>query len=115
MMSDEIINNQDTSSQKNIALAVYLLQGLAFFVGITYIIAVVLNYIKKDDAKNTWLESHFKWQIRTFWFSVLWFVIGIATVMLYIGSLIILVNAIWVIYRIIKGWLRLNDNRPMYD
>jgi len=114
-MLNETSTEQDTSPQKNIALAVYLLQGLGFFVVITYIIAVILNYIKRDEAKGTWLESHFRWQIRTFWFSVLWLVIGLATIMNYIGAVILLVNSIWVIYRIIKGWLRLNDKRPMYD
>ncbi len=113
-MTEEITNNQDTNPQKNVALLVYLLQGLAFFVGITYIIAVILNYIKQDEVKGTWLESHFRWQIRTFWFSALWFIVGLLTVMLYIGMIVIFANMVWVIYRIIKGWLRLNDNKAMY-
>jgi uncharacterized membrane protein len=112
------MQNQDLSeedSQKNVVLLVYLLQGLAFFVGITYLIAIIINYVKRDDAKGTWLESHFKWQIRTFWFSILWFAIGTLTLMLYVGGMILLINLIWVIYRIIKGWLRLNDRKPMYE
>ena len=112
------MQNQDLSeedSQKNVVLLVYLLQGLAFFVGITYLIAIIINYVKRDDAKGTWLESNFKWQIRTFWFSILWFAIGTLTLMLYVGGMILLINLIWVIYRIIKGWLRLNDRKPMYE
>lgn len=112
------MQNQDLSeedSQKNVVLLVYLLQGLAFFVGITYLIAIIINYVKRDDAKGTWLESHFRWQIRTFWFSILWFAIGTLTLMLYVGGMILLINLIWVIYRIIKGWLRLNDRKPMYE
>lgn len=112
------MQNQDLSeddSQKNVVLLVYLLQGLAFFVGITYLIAIIINYVKRDDAKGTWLESHFRWQIRTFWFSLLWFIVGMLTLMLYIGGMILLINLIWVVYRIIKGWLRLNDRKPMYE
>lgn len=93
---------------------VYLLQALTYFTGITYIIAVIINYVKLDDAYNTWLESHFRWQIRTFWYSLLWLVIGSLTYFIIIGYFILLAACIWLIYRIIKGWLYLNDNRPMY-
>ena len=57
-------------------LAGYALQALAFFVGISAIVAIVLAYVKRDDARGTWLESHFRWQIRTFWFALLGGVIG---------------------------------------
>jgi uncharacterized membrane protein len=58
---------QRLNSLKTIATVVYALQAVGFFVGITWIVAVVLDYVKQDDAKGTWLESHFRWQIRTFW------------------------------------------------
>lgn len=54
----------------------YALQAIGFFVGITYIVAIIINYVKRDDVKGTWLESHFRWQMRTFWFSLLWAIIG---------------------------------------
>jgi uncharacterized membrane protein len=101
-------------SKKNIATIVYALQAASFLFGITFIIAVVVNYITKDDVTGTWLESHFRWQIRTFWFSLLWSIVGFATFYIIVGYFVLLANAIWLIYRIVKGWLRLADNKPMY-
>ena len=63
-------------SLKTIATVVYALQAAGFFIGLTWIVAIVLNYIKKEDVAGTWLESHFRWQIRTFWFGLLWGVLG---------------------------------------
>jgi uncharacterized membrane protein len=91
----------------------------AFLIGWPSIIAVILNYVKRGEVRGSWLESHFRWQIRTFWFGLLWaslcvlFVIftlgiGILIVWLPIGIL-----TIWFIYRIIRGWLALNSNQPM--
>lgn len=89
------------------------------FVGsIPSIIAVILNYVKRSDARGTWLESHYRWQIRTFWFAIIWVLgagilfltligIPVAFAMLFLVSL-------WLVYRIGRGWLRLRDARPMY-
>src|SRR5215470_14554759 len=85
----------------------------AFLFGWPSIIAVILNYVKRGDARGTWLESHFRWQIRTFWFGLLWvslcflFVIftlgiGILVAWLPLGAV-----AIWFIYRVARGWLQL--------
>ena len=104
----------DLQSLKNIATAVYALQAVSFLLVITYFIAVILNYIKRDDARGTWLESHFRWQIRTFWFGLLWFVLGGLTFFIVIGWAILFAAALWLIYRILKGWLNLNDGKPMY-
>jgi len=103
-----------SDSDKTVATVVYALQAASFFLGITFIIAVIICYVKKSDVKGTWLSSHFRWQIRTFWFSLLWTFIGIITVFFIIGYFILLVDAIWVIYRIVKGWLRLSDGKEMY-
>ncbi|HYA38252.1 MAG TPA: hypothetical protein VEI74_08315 [Candidatus Methylomirabilis sp.] len=114
-MPDDKQRNADLQSLKNIAIAVYVLQAVSFlppFV-ITYFVAVILAYIKRDDARDTWLESHFRWQIRTFWFGLLWFVVGGLTVFFIIGGFIIFANSLWLIYRILKGWLNLNDGKPM--
>lgn len=81
----------------------------------TLIVAVIINYIKIDDVRGTWLESHFRWQIRTFWFGLLWAVVGAITFLLLVGYLVLVADAIWVIYRIVKGWLSLNDGKPMYQ
>ena len=92
----------------------------AFLTGWPSLIAVVLNYVKRADVRGTWLESHFRWQIRTFWFGLLWvglcvlFVVTTFGVGLIIAWLPLGVVGLWFIYRIASGWLRLNDRRPMY-
>ena len=103
----------DPRSLKNIATAIYALQAVSFLLGITYFVAIILNYVKLDDARGTWLESHFRWQIRTFWFSLLWFALGGLTLIIVIGYFILFANGLWMIYRIAKGWLNLNDGKPM--
>jgi len=115
-MNEEVstINNNE-NSQKTIATIVYLLQAVSFLLSFTYIIAVIVNYVKKTDVAGTWLESHFKWQIRTFWYSILWSILGLISIYFIIGIPILIANTIWVIYRIIKGWLRLNDGKKMYS
>jgi len=118
-MQDEIQPTTTESSNmdalKTITTIVYALQAVSFFIGITFIAAVILNYVKKDDVQGTWLASHFDWQIRTFWYGLLWGITGMITFFLVIGYFILIANAVWVIYRIIKGWLRLSENKPMYS
>ena len=104
----------EEQSLKTITTVVYVLQALSFFIGLTFIAAVIVNYIKKSEVEGTWLESHFLWQIRTFWFSVLWWIIGFALVFVFIGYLVLLANAVWVVYRIIKGWMSLSEGKEMY-
>jgi uncharacterized membrane protein len=100
-------------SLKTVATVVYALQALGFFNGITWIAAVIINYVKREDVAGTWLESHFRWQIRTFWFGLLWAVLGVILFVLIVGWFILAADAIWIIYRIVKGWLNLSENRPM--
>ena len=104
----------DLQSLKNHATAVYALQALSFLLGITYFVAIIVNYVKLDDTRGTWIESHFRWQIRTFWFSLLWFALGGLLLIIVVGYLILIANGLWIIYRIVKGWLNLNDGKPMY-
>jgi uncharacterized membrane protein len=93
----------------------------AFIFGWPSIIAVIVNYVKRGDARGTWLESHFTWQIRTFWYAVLWscvvFLLGALLVIVLIGFAIWSVGlfalGVWAIYRIAVGWSRLNDRRPV--
>ena len=99
---------------KNITKAVYVLQAASFLFGITLIVAVFVNYIKKGDVKGTWLASHFKWQIRTFWFCALLAVLGLFTYRAGIGVIILSGDMIWFLYRIIKGWLYLADGKELY-
>lgn len=100
-------------SLKSLTQVVYVLYALSYFTGITAIVGIIINYVKKDDAAGTWLESHFRWQIRTFWFGLLWAVIGAMTAFIAIGFAVLFANFCWIIYRIVKGWLNLNDNKPM--
>ena len=102
------------SSLVSLTQIIYILQALGYLTGISYIAAVIINYVKIDDVRGTWLESHFKWQIRTFWYSMLWYLLGALTFFIFIGYLLIVFTTFWVIYRIIKGWLHLYDNKPMY-
>jgi uncharacterized membrane protein len=103
----------DEKELKTLTTVVYALQAAGFFVGITWIVAVVINYVKKEDVAGSWLESHFRWQIRTFWFGLLWGVIGGILTLVLVGFLILFADTVWIIYRIVKGWLRLNENRPV--
>jgi uncharacterized membrane protein len=93
----------------------------SFIFGWPSIIAVIINYVKRSEVKGTWLESHFSWQIRTFWYALLWaaivalvsavllvVVIGVATWIIGLFAL-----AIWAIYRIARGWLSLKDGKPV--
>jgi len=89
----------------------------AFLSGWPSIIAVIINYAKRSEVHGTYLDSHFGWQIRTFWYAVLWFVIGavlIATILgMVIGVPLLLVAGLWVLYRIARGWITLADRKPM--
>jgi uncharacterized membrane protein len=119
------------------ALLAYLLFGIAAFValvsagglvvaaplmGLLGIVGVIVAYVKRDDAKGTWVASHLRWLIRTFWYSTLWGVVGaIIYVLLFIvlllgvllAHLIWGATSIWVIYRVVRGYLLFKDNRPI--
>ena len=114
-MEPAIVNDEKTKSAKTLTTVIYALYAASLFIGITCSVAIIINYVKRDDVAGTFLESHFRWQIRTFWFGLLWGVLGGLTLLLFIGWLILAANGIWFIYRIVKGFLNLNDNKPMYE
>jgi uncharacterized membrane protein len=93
----------------------------AFLTGWPSIIAVILNYLKRSEVQGTWLESHFRWQIRTFWYGLLWvslcvlFVIGTLGIGILVAWLPLGIVSIWFIYRIARGWIALTNRRPMYQ
>ena len=92
----------------------------AFLTGWPSIIAVILNYVYRSEARGTWLESHFRWQIRTFWFGVLWialcgaFIVMTLGLGIFVAWLPIAFVGFWFIYRVARGWIALRDTRPMY-
>jgi uncharacterized membrane protein len=125
-------NTELVPSVLTVAHIVYALHTFAIVVGIVgaatvigsfvgslpSLVAVVLNYVKRRDARGTWVDSHYRWQIRTFWFALLWALIGWAFILTIVGALvgvpILIALTLWLMYRIGKGWLRLRDRWPMY-
>ncbi|HEY8493838.1 MAG TPA: hypothetical protein VIN04_08090 [Myxococcota bacterium] len=121
------------ASALTVAKLVYGLHGFAILVAIAgsptvigsfigsvpSIIAVILNYAKRGDARGTWLESHYRWQIRTFWFAIVWVIVAAILVLTVVGiffaAMIFFGLSVWIVYRIAKGWMRLLDRRPMYE
>ncbi|CDW94704.1 MAG: DUF4870 family protein [Thiomonas sp.] len=105
---------QDVEGLKTIALVVYVLQALSFFWGITAVIGVIIDYVKLDDARGTWVENHLRWQIRTFWWALFWSVIGFALIWVFgLGFLVLAVVYFWTIYRVVKGWLKLTERKQV--
>jgi len=131
-MVDQQGNGALRPSVLAVAHFVYALHTLAIVIGIVgaatvigsfvgsvpSIVAVILNYVKRGDARGTWIASHYRWQIRTFWFTLLWALIGWALVITILGAVvgvpILIALTLWLMYRIGRGWLRLRDRRPMY-
>ncbi len=138
----------DLGSQTRLTHIIYALYAISgFTAGLTGFVAILINYIKRDDVKGTFLASHFSWQIRTYWWSLVWGIIGLVLILQYfvklmwlfkagsvigdgpaeealpnleltgtlvfIGIFVLFADAIWVIYRIVKGWLKLNESKPV--
>ncbi|HLR30223.1 MAG TPA: hypothetical protein VK082_06570 [Paenalcaligenes sp.] len=108
------VSQQQLDSLRTLTIVVYVLQALSL-TAITGIIGLIINYVKRADTKNTWVESHFRWQIRTFWFGLFWTLIGMLLVYFFIGLIVLFVVGIWVIYRIVRGVIAAIDRRPMYQ
>lgn len=89
----------------------------AFLTGWPSIVAIVLNAVKRDAVRGTFLESHFRWQWRTFWFALLWLaialVLAMTMVLLPLAAALLFAAGIWVIYRLVRGWLALLEREPL--
>jgi len=89
----------------------------AFLTGWPSIIAVIINYVKRGDVRGTYLDSHFGWQLRTFWYGVLWAAVALLLVFTLIGIpfaiVLALLLGVWVLYRLIRGWIALLEAKPM--
>lgn len=120
-MSNEIVDlapaagksAEELAGLKNMTMVVYALQALSFAWGITAIVGLIVNYVKREDARGTLYESHFSWQIRTFWWGLLWGVVGLLLAIVGVGFVIMFVAWIWMIYRVVKGWLKLSEGKPV--
>ena len=93
-----------------------------FVWGLPSIIAVIMNYVRRPATRGTFLESHFRWQIRTFWYALLWdvviWLVSVPLMLILIGFPLFwaahVALGIWIAYRVIRGWVALKDHRPMY-
>lgn len=124
-VSVEDVDENKLSENKSITHLVYALQAASFLIGITLIVAVIVNYLKMREVRGSWLESHFRWQLRTFWYSLLWTGLALLVllalflstqnlILLFGVSFVFLIVAVWVIYRIARGWLALSSEKAMY-
>ncbi len=94
----------------------------SFLFSLPSIVAVIVNYVRRSNVRGTYLESHFRWQIRTFWFALLWLAVATAIslplMLVLVGFVTLPLAAIaiglWVLYRVVRGWMRLSSRRPMY-
>ncbi|MCY0388360.1 hypothetical protein OVY01_14150 [Robbsia sp. Bb-Pol-6] len=92
----------------------YGLYALAWFTGgVSGIVALIIDYVKRGDAGQSLYASHANWRIRTFWWSLLWLLLSLPFLLIHIGYLFLVVIWIWGGYRVIKGWLRLFELRPV--
>jgi uncharacterized membrane protein len=108
------INSPVETGLQRLAMIVYGLQAASLLTGsLTLFAGVIINYVRMEDVQGSWIESHFRWQTRTFWYTLLWLVIGSVTTLILIGWAILLAASLWLIYRIVKGWLYLNEQRAM--
>jgi uncharacterized membrane protein len=134
-MADSPASAVPSPSLISMTLLVYALFGVAAVVGlvssgfpliapltgIVGIVAIILAYVKRGEATGTWLESHYRWLIRTFWFSLLWGAIGavifvlllIIVIGVFIGYLIWVATTIWVLYRLVRGYMLFNESKPI--
>ncbi|CAM5336552.1 MULTISPECIES: hypothetical protein [unclassified Thauera] len=89
----------------------------SFIASLPSIAAVVINYWNQTAVRGTWLESHFRWQIRTFWFAVMWVAVAVLMVLTVIGVpfaiLVILLAGLWILYRVVRGWWVLTQRRGL--
>ena len=137
-MGDNMNNNNQRSSLVTYNHITYLLYVLSYFTaGLLWIVPIFMNYAKRREAEGTWLATHFDWQIKTFWYSIVWFVVGVGIITFALGSfgvsmmadsgniavgsvllaslgfIVMGVTFIWHLYRIVRGWIALADGRPV--
>lgn len=109
-----LYDDERQAELKKYTFLVYILQALGFVLPILPVVGIIINYIKEDDVRGTWLETHFAWQKNTFWYGLLWIILGALTTVVLIGYAVLGVLTFWFIYRIARGWIYLVDGKEMY-
>ena len=122
-MAQELIMDRNTESAINTARILYIVHALTlvFSLGTLSIIPTLINYVKRGETAGTVAHSHHTWMIRSFWYFVLWMAMG-WLIMFTLGWILIgfplawgiwIIAVLWKAYRLIRGFLDLNENRPM--
>jgi uncharacterized membrane protein len=102
-----------TATAKKLANIAYLLQMAGLLIGVTFVIGVIFNYLKIKQVRGTWVESHFNWQIKTFWYGLAILILGVLTLANVLGGIILVFDALWVSYRVFYGWSALNKGEQV--
>lgn len=113
-MNSSIETNQSAGNlpNNNVTL-IYILYLIGFVFGITYLVGGIMAFIKKGDEAHPLLKSHYSYQASTFLWSVVWAIVGFATAVIVVGYVVLIVNYIWALYRVIKGWLAFNGGKSL--
>ncbi|MCZ7562695.1 MAG: hypothetical protein M5U08_01910 [Burkholderiales bacterium] len=112
-MSETLLPEAQDRKLRRLATAVYALQALGLVIWPAWVAGAVIDYLEIGEARGTWLETQFNWQLRTFWFGLAAAAIGWLLLAVKIGALVLAGAAVWAVYRIVKGWIALNDGRAL--
>jgi len=111
---EPVVNDEArTIEARRLATICYALYALSCLVGVSAIAAIIINYLKRDEVAGTWVASHFEWQIKTFWYGLAGAIVSWLLMFVLIGFPMLLAVGVWIIYRVVKGWLALNDGKPV--
>lgn len=111
----EVLGAKPTRRLRILTHVLYGIYALFWLTGgVSMIVAIIINYVKRDDVSGTLYASHFSWQIRTFWWALIFGLPGLLLLpVFFVGMALLIPLSIWITYRLIKGWLYLNDSKPM--
>jgi uncharacterized membrane protein len=118
-MSQQLVLDSDLEQEKQTARLLYIVHGVTFgfSFGLLSFIPLILNYVKRPYTQGTLVYTHHTWMIRSFWFYILWIVVAalmwVTIILIPLGWLVGIVAWLWKAYRLIKGFVDLNNNRPM--
>lgn len=108
-------DTEQLKSFKTFTMIVYGLYALGLFLGgLPTIIGLIMAYVKRGEYTDTIYGQHLSFLIRTFWYGVLWGLVGLVLTLVYIGFIVLFAVGIWYIYRIVRGFLCLNDGKALW-